>query len=168
MANPRTTAGGKFYIGGVKEPSSTDFVLADFESVSPAISWTEVDGLINLGSFGDAAEVVTTQLINRGRDFKQKGTRNAGTMTLQFALMKGDAGQAAVLAAELTEGNYAIKVEINDKAASPASPAPTNSLRYFSGLIAQAREVYDTANSIMRLDVTVEINSNIVKKAGTP
>src|SRR5438045_993162 len=98
MANLDAIAGNKFYIGPVKEPTAVDFVAADFTGMSPD-QFILVDGWMNQGKFGDNAAVITTPLINRGRDVKQKGTKNAGSMQNQFAVIAADLGQAACIAA---------------------------------------------------------------------
>jgi hypothetical protein len=161
MADLYSTAGMRFYIGPAMDTQADDFVLADFET-SPAKSWTEVDMWMNAGTVGDTAQVITTPVINRGRDLKQKGTRNAGQMQLVFGLKASDAGQTALRAAEATPNNYAFKIEFNDKAATSGA---TNSLRYFVGLVMSAAEQFDEANNVMRLNVSLEVNSNIVPKA---
>jgi hypothetical protein len=71
-----TISGEKIYIGPVKEPTSVDFISSDFTGTSPD-QWILIDGWITMGQLGDSAAVITTSLINRGRDVKQKGTNNA-------------------------------------------------------------------------------------------
>ena len=109
-------AGLKIYIGGTKATQVADFVAADFS----AVTWVEIDGWSQMGAIGDAAQTITTSLINRGRDVKQKGTRNAGSMQNVFAKIAADAGQLALIAAEKTSSNYAFKIEFDDAATSPA------------------------------------------------
>ena len=157
-------AGSKIFIGGVLATKSTDFIESDFA----AVSWTEIDGWSQMGAVGDAAQTITTSLINRGRDTKQKGTRNAGSMQNVFAKISGDTGQAALIAAEKTNNNYAFKIEFDDAATSPASPAPEPSKRLFVGLVTSAQEAGGAANTVQNLNSTIEINSNIVNVAPSP
>lgn len=152
-------AGCKIFIGGILDDKSSDFVAADFTSQS----WTEIDGWESMGTSGDQAQLITTSLINRNRDLKQKGTRNAGQMQNVFAIIPSDAGQIALIAAEKTAKSYAFKIEMNDKPASGASPK--NGLRYFIALVTGAQETGGEANTIRKLDGTLEINSNIVSVA---
>lgn len=105
-------AGCRFFIGGQLSDKSTDFVAADFAGQS----WTEVDGWSQMGDIGDSAQVITTSLINRGRDSKQKGTSNAGSMQNVFAKIDTDPGQIAMIAAVKYKQNYAFKIELNDNA----------------------------------------------------
>ena len=157
MADLFPVAGCKIYIGGVVASQAADFIESDFSGES----WTEVDGWSQMGGVGDAAQLITTALINRGRDLKQKGTRNAGSMENVFAILPTDAGQIALRAAETTINNYAFRIDLND--ASGGAP----SKRYFIGLVMNAREVGGDANVIQNLNATIEINSNIVRVAAT-
>lgn len=157
MSDLYTVAGWKFFIGSVATVPSA--------GISAAISDTfvEVDGWETLGAFGDAAQVITTQLINRARDVKQKGTRNAGSMENRFAILLGeapDAGQVAMRAAEATNNNYNFKVEAPD---APAGGTPTT--YYFIGMVASARNEGGQANTVQMMAATVEINTNIFSEA---
>lgn len=158
-------AGAKIFIGSA--PMATqkeDFTASDYSGVT----WTEIDGWETMGAIGDAAQVITTALINRGRDVKQKGTRNAGSMQNVFAILSADAGQTALIAAEKTKSNYPFKIEFDDAANSPASPVPQPSRRYFIALVTTAQEAGGAANTVQKLNSTLEINSNIVPVAATP
>lgn len=106
-------AGCSIYIGGQLSDKATDFVAADFASQT----WVLIDGWSSMGSAGDTAAVIATQLINRGRDIKQKGTKNAGSMANTFARIIGDAGQAALIAAVNSTQDYAFKIQLNDAVA---------------------------------------------------
>lgn len=152
-------AGMHFYIGGVLSDKTTDFVAADFASQT----WVEVDGWTATGKIGDTGALITTPIINRGRDTKQKGTANAGSMQSEFAQIVLDAGQLALIAAAApsVKSNYAFRVDLNDAVGG----APGK--RYFIGLVMSAEEVGGDANSIRKLSSTIEINSNIVRVAAT-
>ncbi len=161
MATLYPVAGMRIYIGPAVDLPDVDVTAADFSSTV----WTEIKNWTQLGAFGDAAALITTQLIDRKRDVKQKGTRNAGQMQNVFAIAAADAGQIALIAAEKTDLNYPFKVEGNDKPAVGASPK--NSLRYFMGLVTSAQEAGGAANTVQSLNSTVEINTNIVKVAAS-
>lgn len=151
-------AGCKIYIGGALADKAIDFVAADFTSQT----WVLIDGWSQMGPIGDTSQLITTALINRGRDVKQKGTKNSGSMANVFAKIDADAGQVALLAAERTRNNYAFKIELND---TPAAPDSTPSQRLFIGLVMGAQEQGGEANTIRNLNSTIEINSNIVSVA---
>lgn len=152
-------AGWKIHIGGTKPAQTSDFVAGDFSGES----WTEIDGWSQMGSFGDAAQAITTALINRNRDVKQKGTANAGTMENVFAWVPGDAGQAALLAAAApsVKDNYAFKVEASDTGGS------TPTIFYFIALVMGSQRQGGDANTIQNISATLEINSNVVEVAAT-
>ncbi|MFZ5690541.1 MAG: hypothetical protein ACOY5F_04740 [Pseudomonadota bacterium] len=140
-------AGSKIFIGGVKSDQEDDFDASDFA----AESWTEIDGWTQMGALGDSAALITTSLINRNRDIKQKGTKNAGSMQCVFAHIATDEGQIALIAASQANDNYAFRVDFTD-----------GTKRYFVGLVMNAIEAGGEANTIRNLQSTIEINSNIV------
>lgn len=152
-------AGSKIYIGGVLDDQADDFVAADFDGQS----WALIDGWSQMGPIGDNAALITSNIINRGRDIKQKGTANAGSMQNVFAQMVDDPGQIALIAAAApsNRNNYAFRIDLND--ADGGAP----SKRYFVGLVMSAQESGGEANTIRNLNATIEINSNIVSVAAT-
>lgn len=148
-------SGAKIYIGQQLAPKSTDFVESDFST----ISWTEIDGWTQAGEFGDTAALITSPIINRKRDVKLKGSRNAGSMANVFAIVPGDEGQAAVVAAEADRDDYAFKIEWDDMPDGGTSPTT----HYFIGLVMTAGRTGGDANTPRNLNVTIEVNSNIVE-----
>lgn len=161
MSRLFTTAGTKVSIGAMMAYTGVDFVAADFTTGSPA--WTRILGTTNIGGAGDTAELVTSNQIDTGnpdvsRTRKAKGSRNAGTMEIVADLDYADPGQLALVAAEKTSQTYAFKVEFND-----APEGGTPSIRYFVALVMSAREQWDEANSVMKLNTTMEIDSNVVR-----
>lgn len=158
MSKTFATAGSKLDIGDAKAFTGTDFVATDFTTGTP--TWTEIGGTTNLGSAGDTSELITSNHITEARTRKLKGTRNAGSMTVAMDLDYSDAGQLALIAAEKTKETYAFRVTFND---APAGGTP--SIRYFVALVMSAQEQWDEANSVMKLNATLEIDSNIVRVA---
>lgn len=155
-------AGQRIYIS--EDPvdlPDDDLVAADFDD----IDWIEVKNWVQMGANGDAAALITTSLIDRGRDIKQKGTRNAGQMQNNFAIARTDPGQTKVREAETSDLNYAFKIQGNDEPAVGTAPAPSQ--RLFYGLVTQAQEAGGQANTAQLLNTTVEINTNIVTIAPT-
>lgn len=152
------TAGAKIYIGPAKVFSDTDFIATDFTTGLP--TYTEIGGTTNLGSFGDISELITSNRVAAERTRKAKGTRNAGAMQIISDLDYADAGQLALIAAEKVRETYSFKVEFND---APSGGTP--SIRYFVALVMSSGEQLDEANSVMKLNTTLEIDSNIVRVA---
>lgn len=148
-------AGSKIFIGGPMEDQSEDFTETDFLGET----WIEIDGWTQMGGFGDSAEVINTPLINRGRNVKQKGTADAGSMENSFAFTPGDEGQEALIAAAAgnNKSNYAFKIEYPD---APAGGTPTTV--NFIALVMSAAYAGGDANTIQTMNATLEINSNIV------
>ena len=157
MADLYPVSGMKLYIGGSKATQVADFVAADFASES----WTEIDGWETVGAFGDAATLISTDLVNRGRTIKQKGVANAGSMQCQFAQIDADPGQLALIAASLpsNKASYAFRVDGNE----PGTP----SKRYFVGLTMGFTEQGGTANTIRMIQATIELQSNVVRVAAS-
>ncbi len=110
MSDLFPVAGAHLYIGAARANPSSDVAASDFASES----WVDIDGWETCGAFGDARALISTQLINRGRDVKQKGTANAGQMQNVFAINSTDAGQTALIAAANGTSNYAFKIQWND------------------------------------------------------
>ncbi|RAI34527.1 hypothetical protein [Rhodoplanes serenus] len=160
MSDLFPVAGMKIYIGGAKASQAADFTAADFASEV----WTEIDGWETVGAFGDTAALISTDLVNRGRTVKQKGTSNAGQMQNQFAKIDDDPGQIALIAAAAggNKSNYAFRIDGNDQVGG-GQP----SKRYFIALVMGASEQGGSANTIRMLQATLEINSNIVRVART-
>ncbi len=156
MSDLYPVAGCKIFIGGVLATKAVDFVAADFTSQT----WVAIDGWSQMGAIGDSAALITSSIISRGRDLKQKGTRNAGSMQNVFAQIDSDPGQIALIAAEKSPSNYAFKIEFND---APVGGTPSQ--RLFVGLVTTAQEAGGAANTVRNLNSTVEINSNIVSVA---
>ncbi|HWL56406.1 MAG TPA: hypothetical protein VNQ78_06965 [Paracoccus sp. (in: a-proteobacteria)] len=148
------TNGTKIFIGAALAAKQTDFILSDF----PTTGWVEVGETEGLGTVGDTSAEIAFDGINSSRTRRLKGTRNAGTMEVVCGIDYADPGQIAVIAAEKTPHDYAFKMVLND---APAGGTPSE--RYFVAKVAAATEQYDTANSVLKLNVSLWVNSNIVK-----
>lgn len=148
MSDLFAVAGSKIFIGQAKPSQLTDFTASDFAGQT----WVEIDGWETCGAIGDVAEVISTNLINRGRTVKQKGTRNAGTMENTFAVIDGDAGQTALKVAESADDNYAFKIEWS-----------TGEVFFFVALVMTKSRPGGGANTVQMIAATMEINSNIVE-----
>lgn len=86
--------------------------------------------------------------------------KNAGSMQIVADLDYADVGQIALIAAEKAKESYAVKVEFND---APSGGTP--SIRYFAAFVMSAAEQFNEANSVMQLNATLEIDSNVVRVA---
>lgn len=160
MADLYPVAGSHMFIGGQMATQLDDLDATDFAGQS----WLEIDGWSSMGAFGDAAALIATQLINRGRDVKQKGTANAGSMANVYARIEDDPGQIALrtAAAGGQKNNYAFRIDF------PLQTGDVNPPKaYFVGLAMGTQEAGGGANTIRNMNTTIEINSNIVFINGT-
>lgn len=150
------TAGAKLEIGGPLDDGGEDLVAADF--TGQALLWKEIKELEALGSLGDTSQSVTASIIGRGRDYLGKGTRSAGTMEVVAIIDNDDAGQLAAIAAERTPYDYAFRLTLPD-----APPGGTGSQRLFIAKVMSASEAFDQANALMKLNISLGVNSNVVR-----
>lgn len=150
------TNGAKLFIGGPLPAKGSDFVEADFAEQESL--WKEIGETEGLGTVGDTANEITFDSISAARTRRLKGTRNAGTMDVVCGIDYSDVGQLAVLAAEKTPHDYAFKLVLND---APAGGTPSE--RLFVAKVGSSSEALDTANSVMKLNMSLWVNSNVVK-----
>jgi len=148
------TNGAKLYIGGVKDMKSSDFAASDFTTET----WVEIKETEGLGSVGDTAEIISVKSIAEQRVKKVKGSRDAGTMEVICGINAADPGQIAVITAERTIHNYAFRLVLND-----APQGGTASERLFIAMVASTREQFDQADAVMKMNISLAVNSNIVR-----
>ena len=148
------TNGARLFIGAALPAKSTDFIASDFTPQT----WVQIGEIEALGTLGDTAAEITFDAIASQRTRRLKGTRSAGSMEVVAGIDYQDPGQIAVIAAEKTPHDYAFKLELND-----APPGGTPSQRLFVAKVASAAEALDTANTVMKLNMTLWVNSNVVK-----
>ena len=153
------TNGARLYIGGALATKAADFVEADFVPQT----WVEIGETEGLGSIGDTSTEVGFDGVSAKRTRRLKGTRNAGTMEIVCGIDYADAGQTAVLAAEKTIQDYAFKLVLND---APVGGTPSE--RYYVAKVGSAVEAFDSANSVMKLNISLWVNSNVVKVDAAP
>ncbi|AJE47183.1 hypothetical protein [Celeribacter indicus] len=149
------TNGAKIYIGAAVEVLGEDVVESDFASQP----WVEIGEASSIGTLGDTASEITFEGLSHSRTRRLKGTRDGGTMELAFGLDAADTGQIALKAAEKTKDNYAFRVVMNDAPAGGGTPSE----RLFAAMVSSATEVLDETNSVMMLNSSLWVNSNIVR-----
>jgi hypothetical protein len=112
MADLYPVAGAKFFIGTVAMSVPTEDVeLDDFAG----ITWLRVSDWQNMGAVGDSAALISTDIIDRGRTVKQKGTRNAGSMQNNFAVNADDPGQLKLIEAANGNSNWPFCIQFDDE-----------------------------------------------------
>ena len=148
------TAGAKLYIGGAISLADDDLEDTDFSGET----WVEIKELESLGSLGDTAQEIAFDAIGTRRTKRLKGQRSAGTMEVICGIDYADAGQIAAHAAEKTDDNYAFRLVFDD-----APEGGTASERMFAAIVGGASEQFDSANNVMKLNITLWVNSNVVR-----
>lgn len=152
------TNGTKIYIGAAITVSG-NLQESDFTSQT----WTEIKEVEGLGSVGDVSSEITFDAIDSSRTKRLKGTRNAGTQDIVCGIDATDAGQIALYAAEKTLHDYAFRMVLND---APVGGTPSE--RLYAAKVASVAEQFDSANSVMKLAVSLWVNSNVVKIDAEP
>jgi hypothetical protein len=155
-------AGMTIAIGKTMSDSASDFVASDFTSLNASPdAWINIDGWETMGAVGDSVADIAETLINRGRTNHQKGTAEPPAMGNTFAIVPGDAGQTALIAAGLpsNKSNYTFRITGNETGGT--SP----SYIYFLGLVMGTPEQGGGANTIRKLGANIQINSNVVRVA---
>ena len=115
MSNvPSSLKDTRWYIGGVLNKVGDGLEASDFVGQS----WTEIDGLTEVGELGDTVEVGTQLLIKGGRAVKYLTTSDAGSFDNMLVPMPLDPGQKLFQAAINDKcNNYAFKVEYGSSCA---------------------------------------------------
>jgi len=151
-----TSNGAKISIG----PANS---VANDAAAYAALTYTLITGAEDIGEFGDESEVVPFTPLAADRTMKLKGSRDAGDMALVVGLDAFDAGQTALIAAELTNFQYAFKVELDD---APEAGG-TNTIKYFRALVNSVRDNVGASNNVNRTNYTLPITSKIVTVPAT-
>lgn len=118
-------------------------------------TYTAISGVTNIGEFGDEVEIIKIPTIDTGRAAKLKGTVDAGTFELEVAREMGDAGQIALRAAALSDAEFNLKIEANDKA-SGAGSKPTT--QYLRGLVTEKHK-FGAANDVVSQTFVFELTA---------
>lgn len=159
MPQMYAVAGQRIYIGNnTVTDQDTAFIESDFASQS----WTEIKGWVQVGGFGSAATLVTSEQVPGTFVKKAKGMRNSGSMVNQFDVVAGDTGQAALKTAEAADSNYAFKVVYPLRT---GQSTPTTF--YLVGLVMDRAFQGGQPNNPNRFQSTVEIQNNIVEVAAS-
>lgn len=141
-------ADSKVEIGG----TITEAILAEFEA--PARTYVEVKGVVDIGEFGDEAQIATIELVDGARVRKKKGTRDAGDVELVVARDPLDPGQIAFRAAQKTKHAYAIRITAND---APEGGTPT--VHYLKAYVSSAKNRQGGANDFVQTVFTLAVDA---------
>lgn len=157
MSDVYSANGTKVYIG--PSVAATPANAAAYA----ALAWVEIGMIESVGEFGDDEALVTGAAISDGRVRKSKGAADAGELTLTLFHAPDDAGQQALLAAQATKNNYAIKVVIPNR----LNATGTDEIQYFKGLVRGKRLNVGGNDNLVRRNMAIAINSEILEVAPT-
>jgi hypothetical protein len=123
------------------------------------LTYAELGEATNLGQFGQVYNLVTHSPI-ASRDIRKfKGTRNNGSMNVELAVARADAGQIVARAALDSDDNYAFELTYQD-----------GTLEYFQGKVMSFTTNVGTADQIVAGTITIELDTQPLAfdAAGTP
>lgn len=138
--------GSKFYIGTASDINN--------QTLAVAAVYTQVKQVSTMPDYGDTATPVPFLAVDSGREIMLKGTQNGGTSNVTCGYVAGDAGQAAMDAAELSHSNYFFKIVMNDQPVGGTAPTTV----YLWGMVTSKRKKGGAANSVEMVDYTIAIN----------
>ena len=148
-----TAAGSTIAIGPA---NSTAASQTDYE----ALSFTEVGEVENIGEFGDVFNEVNFTALADRRVRKFKGSRNAQNIQVVIGHDSANTGQTDLAAALESDSDFAFRVRLDDPG-SGTGAAPTTF--YFRGKVMGAPITVGDTETIVRINATIGINSDILK-----
>ncbi len=159
--NLNTAAGCRISIGSKNG--------ADTEALYKADTYVEIGEVEDLGEFGDTFSSVNFISLRNGRVRKYKGTADAGDLALVVGLDNGDLGQAKLKIAhrDRSKGDYNIKITLND-GDPDATPVVLPTTFYQRGKVMNNTVAAGAADNVVRRNVTIAINSDILEILPAP
>lgn len=146
-----TSSGTKFQISTTVPTAATDSLTE-----LAALTYTDVDGIMNLGTFGDTRNLVDFAVLGDGRVRKLAGAADAGTLEIECAFDALSAGQTAMREAYDDGQEYAFKVETRDG----VTPNP-NSMFYFKGPVTSKAINVNENDSVLSQTFVVAVNTTV-------
>lgn len=120
-----------------------------------ALTYTEIGQIEKIGAIGAVYAKIEFQPL-KGAKQKHKGSPDYGSLQPSLAHDEADAGQTLLRTAAGSNNLYSFMVTYPDSAK-----------RYFQGRVFGYPETIDGADSIVMANPTVEINTAIIKAAGS-
>jgi hypothetical protein len=152
----RTSSGAKFAIS-TTVPATTIDSLTELA----ALTYTEVGGITTLGTYGDSRQTVDLQTLGDGRVRHLPAAADGGSLEIEVAQDKYDAGQKAMIAAFDSKQDYAFRVELPDA----VDPDP-NTMTYFVGPVMSKNINVNSNDSILSRTFNVAVNTEVFEDDG--
>lgn len=127
-------------------------------------TWTEITAIENLGRVGgewDLVDYTRQDERNPGAaifEDLRKGVRKAARMQLVIGHLSSDGGQAALIAAFLSDDAYPLRVVFSD---APAGGTPSE--RHFFAIVATLEDLLDMANRVVGISADLVLKSSVVR-----
>uniref|UniRef100_A4WS97 Phage tail protein n=1 Tax=Cereibacter sphaeroides (strain ATCC 17025 / ATH 2.4.3) TaxID=349102 RepID=A4WS97_CERS5 len=149
-------AGSKVFIGGAQEGRGFEgATAARFASET----WTEIEEVEFLGGLGTSWRIADLEPpMNLQQVRYVKEFMIGGIVQLVMGNVPVGAGQQRLWSAMRSEENFAFRLVF------PPPPAGAQQIRYWVALVGALEEVFDVANSVMKLQVTLHLNSQVVQE----
>ena len=121
-------------------------LFAEGDDLTAIASWTNVGEITDLGEFGEEAQLIEKEVYGDGYTRKAKGVRNAGSFDLTVLHKANDAGQQAMRAANATNKEFAMKIELE-----------TGEKYLFAGLVMSDKRTFGAANEMVGTIYKIEV-----------
>lgn len=138
----RTSAGTTFGVSASAPATFNDTGYA-------ALTFTPVGEVTDLGEFGREYALVTHNPLATRGTVKRKGSRNAGTITLQLGLDTDDAGQVLLKSAANSDNDHYFKVTDQK-----------GDIYYFAGQVMSFKTGFGGVDQITSATVTIELTES--------
>lgn len=111
-----------------------------------ALTYVQIGEPEDFGEVGDESTFTPFTSVSAARTKQLKGARSAGTQTFIVGRDLLDAGQLALMEAEKTDYDYAMKIEHNDQ----RTPSHTKSVTYYRVQVGSQRGRFGTNDNAVR------------------
>lgn len=124
------------------------------EPAAPAsVAWLEIDGVEAFGLLGAEWDILPTGDMNTGFEGATKGIQRRPEIPMILGNNPGDPGQALIWAASRSTESYPFRILFPDGVAA----------RSWYALVIRIGEVFDSANSVIRLQADLKPTSAIFR-----
>lgn len=144
MARILAVLGTTVSIGGVTAATAN---LTQFTGDT----YVEIDGVKNVGSFGDSRQLITSDQVGSGRTKKAPGTSNAGTLELTCDRVPADPGQIDMIEASKSNDRFNFKIEV------PVGGVKFET-HYVTGYVMGDPKNFGGPNSVQECAFTIELD----------